>query len=129
MVAALLLAVLALGMNVGTAAAHGGHAHGISTSSSTTIAAVQDREPAPEARAASMHSVAVVTSGDVAHKPIGASSKSDCCCGGVMCHAGMTFAQDTLSVPFHTGARVVAVPASGHPQSNGSGLERPPRTV
>jgi hypothetical protein len=127
MVAALLLAVLAFGLGAGGAAAHGGHAHGVSAISVTSEISAQDREPVVEVRASSVRSVAA--SIDVAHKSSGTSSKSDCCCGGVMCHAGMTFAYETLTVPFQAGARVVAVPASGHPQSNGSGLERPPRSI
>lgn len=82
---------------------------------------------------ADMHLLAV----DLAAKPSHGSqpalpdehSKSDCCCGSIMCHAGVTLAIDLFPFPYPTGVRLIAEPTSGRPQRNASGLERPPRTT
>ena len=123
MLATLLLAVFAVGAGASTAAAHGNHAHQVSINSSgSTFSA-----PTTEARQWS-HGHALAASVDTQNELPDRHGKADCCCGSVMCHAGVTLTVDPFPFLCPTGARLIPEPASGQPQSDSSGLERPPRS-
>lgn len=122
--ATLLLAVLAMGAGVSTAAAHSNHTQQASIHSSGSAFS----SPSTEMRQLTQGH-AVVAGGAAQPESPNRHSKSDCCCGSIACHAGMTLAVDVLPLLCPTGARVIAEPPSGHPQSDSSGLERPPRSL
>ena len=122
--ATLLLAVLAVSAGAGAAAAHGNHAHQISINSSGSGSSA----PTTEAWHWTLGHAVAASVGPQNELP-DRHSKSDCCCRTVVCHAGVALALDVLPFPCPTGARVFAEPASGEPQRNASGLERPPRTT
>ena len=122
--ATLLLAVFAVGAGASTAAAHGNHAHQVSANSSGSIVSSLTAE------------MRQLTQGHAVAASVGSRSesperhgKADCCCGSVMCHAGVTLTVDVFPFLCPTGARLIPEPASGQPQSNSSGLERPPRSL
>lgn len=121
LLATLLLAVFAVGAGASTAAAHGNHVHQVSINSSTFSA------PATEARQWS-RGHALAASVDNQNELPDRHGKTDCCCGSVMCHSGVTLTVDPFPFLCLTGARLIPEPASGQPQSDSSGLERPPRS-
>jgi hypothetical protein len=55
------------------------------------------------------------------------SSDTDCCCGGLVCHAGLTFPAALVPLPDARAERVVPEPSSSVEERVPSGLERPPR--
>jgi hypothetical protein len=122
--ATLLLAVLAVSAGAGTAAAHGNHAHQVSISSSDSGLSAPTTEVWQWTQG---HPVAasVETRNDLPDR----HGKSDCCCGSVVCHAGVTLTVDVFPFLSLTGARLIPEPSSGRPQSDASGLERPPRSL
>jgi hypothetical protein len=128
LLATLLLAAFAVGAGASTAAAHGNHAHQVSTSSSGSTSSPQTREIASDFRLQMALAQAAAASEELPHKSPGGSGKSDCCCGNVMCHAGVTLGADVIAFPCPAGARVIAEPSSGRARRNSSGLERPPRS-
>jgi hypothetical protein len=121
-VAALLLAGLAAGAGASTAAAHGNHAHQVSTNASGSVFSIQPAEIMQVARA---H---VAANDETRHKSPDQNGKSECCCGSVMCHAGLTVVVNAFALLSPAGARVIAEPPSGRSRRNSSGLERPPRS-
>jgi hypothetical protein len=122
--ATLLLAVLAVGASASTASAHGNHAQQVSIHSSDPVVSSQSAEMRQ-----STHGHVVAASADAPNELPDTHSKSDCCCGSVMCHAGVTLTVDLFPFLCPTSARFVPEPTSGHPQSDSSGLERPPRSL
>jgi hypothetical protein len=127
-VATLLLAMLAFSMSGGTASAHGGHNHSIfvAPTGASDAARTQEARAIPELAAASYRSDTLNGLRDPL--PQGEGNTSDCCCGSVMCHAGIASTADVIGSPASAGARVAAAPSYGHPRHWASGLERPPRT-
>lgn len=124
MLATLLMAILAVGAGAGTAVAHGSHAQHVSISSVRTALSSQSTEIPPLTQRHAMAAEA-----DTQNGVPDQHSKSDCCCGGIMCHAGVTLTVELFSFLSPTGGRLMAVPSSGRAQLNASGLERPPRTT
>ena len=122
--ATLLLAVLAVGASASTASAHGNHAHQVPIHSSDSVGSSQSAEMRQ-----STHGHIVSASADAQNELPDPHSKSDCCCSSVMCHAGVTLTVDLFKFLCPTSARLVPEPTSGHPQSDSSGLERPPRSL
>jgi hypothetical protein len=122
--ATLLLAVLAVSAGAGAAAAHGNHAHQISINSSGSGSSA----PTTEAWHWTLGHAVAASVGPQNELP-DRHSKSDCCCGSVVCHAGVTLTIDLFPFLCPTGARLVPEPASAHPRSDSSGLERPPRSL
>jgi hypothetical protein len=121
--ATLLLAILGVSAGTSPAAAHGNHSHQVITSS--TGSDVLSRADIYQSR-----SIEAARSRDAAVPGLpDGHDKSDCCCGSLVCHAGVTLTVDVLPVHCPTGARVTAEPSSGRPQRDASGLERPPRTT
>jgi hypothetical protein len=121
---ALLLAVFTVGAGASPAAAHGNHAHQVSTGLSRSAPYVWTAEALQWAQG---HFVAA--SAEAQPEGPGRHSKSDCCCGTIMCHAGVTLTIDPFSFLCPTSARLIAEPSSGRPLRNLSGLERPPRSL
>lgn len=119
---ALLLAVFTVGASA--AAAHGNHAHQVSTGLSASAPSAWTAEVLQWAQG---HIVAA--SAEAQPEEPDRHGKSDCCCGTIMCHAGVTLTIDPFSFLCPTGARVLAEPTSGRPLRNSSGLERPPRSL
>ena len=122
--ATLLLAVFAVGAGASTAAAHGSHAHQASINSSGAVVSSLTAEMLQLTQG---HAAAV--SAESPNELPNRHSKSDCCCGSVMCHAGVTLTVDLFPFLSPTGARLIPQPSSGQPQSDSSGLERPPRSL
>lgn len=121
--ATLLVAILGVSAGTSPAAAHGDHSHQITASSSGSD--ILSRADIHQSRA-----IEVARSRDAALPGLpNEHGKSDCCCGSLVCHAGVTLTVDTLPLLSPTGARVTAEPSSGRPQRDASGLERPPRTT
>jgi hypothetical protein len=121
----LLLAVFAVGAGASPAAAHGNHSHqAVADTSNSAVSARTHAE---------MNLLALDLSAEAsrASQPVQPDKhrKSDCCCGTIMCHAGVTLAIDLFPFPYPTGVRLIAEPTSGRPQRDSSGLERPPRTA
>jgi hypothetical protein len=124
----LLLALFAIGGGTTTAFAHAQHAHGVATD---RFGAAESTEPSRLAHAVGV--TAMQAQAAASHDHLGAipggSGRSGCCCDSVMCHASTTLGVDAFSLPCPAGAaRVMAEPASGRPQRNTSGLDRPPRS-
>lgn len=119
---ALLLAVFTVGAS--TASAHGNHAQQVSIRSSDSVVFSQSAEIRQ-----STHGHVVAASADAQNELPDPHSKSDCCCGSVMCHSGVTLAAELFPFLCPTGARLVPEPVSGRPQSDSAGLERPPRSL
>lgn len=121
--ATLLLAILGVSAAASPAAAHGNHSHQITASSSgfaaLSRADIEQSQAIEAARSRDAHLPGL---------PDG-HGKSDCCCGSLVCHSGVTLTVDILPLLCATGARVTAEPSSGRPQRDASGLERPPRTT
>lgn len=124
LLATLLLAVFAIGAGASTAAAHGDHAHQVLINSSGSAFSAQ-----PPETLQLIPGHAVVASADTQNELPDRHSKSDCCCGSVVCHAGATLTVDLFPFLCPTGARLIAEPSSGQPQSDSSGFERPPRSL
>ena len=103
------------------AAAHGNHSHEIAPGSSPSSAISQAAENGQLAEISSAEA-------NMLPGPSDRHGKSECCCGSVMCHAGVTLTFNLLSLERPSGARVLAEPSSGRPQHAATGLERPPRT-
>lgn len=122
--ATLLLAVLAISTNAGTATAHPNHAHQVSINST----GLGFSAPAAEARQWTQGDTVAASAATQNGLP-DRHSKSDCCCGSVVCHAGATLTVDVFPFLSLTGARLIPEPSSGQPQSDSSGLERPPRSL
>ena len=120
----LLLAMLAVGASASTASAHGNHAQHVSIRSSDSVVSSQSAEIRQ-----STHGHDVAASADAQNELPDPHSKSDCCCGSVMCHSGVTLTVDLFPFLCPTSTRLVPEPASGRPQSDSSGLERPPRSL
>lgn len=121
--ATLLLAILGVGVGASSAAAHGSHSHQIAVG--TSGSAYLSRTEAQQSS-----TIETAIAGD-ATQPVlpDEHGKSDCCCGSILCHAGVTLTVDVIPLLCPPGARVTAEPSSGGPQRNASGLERPPRTT
>jgi hypothetical protein len=121
----LLMALFAVGAGSIPAAAHGNHSHQVAANTSNTVVSVLTH--------ADMQLMAMDLSAEASHASQPAlpdeHRKSDCCCGTIMCHAGVTLAFDCLPFPYPTGVRLIAEPTSGRPQRDASGLDRPPRTT
>lgn len=122
--ATLLLAVLAVGAGASTAAAHGNHAHQVSMNSFGSVVSSLTAEMRQLTQG---HAAAA--SAESPNELPDRHSKSDCCCGSIMCHAGVTLTVDLFSFLCPTGARLIPEPSFGRPQSDSSGLERPPRSL
>lgn len=122
--ATLLLAVLAVSIDAGTAAAHPNHAHQVLINSTGSGFSA----PTEKARQWSQGHTVVASVGTQNEFP-DQHGKSDCCCGSVVCHAGVTLTVDVFPFLSLTGARLMPEPSSGQPQRDSSGLERPPRTL
>jgi hypothetical protein len=122
--ATLLLAVLAVGASASTASAHGNHAQQVSIHSFDSAFSSES----PETRQL-INGHVVVASSDAQNELPDPHSKSDCCCGSVMCHAGVTLTVDLFPFLCPTSARLIPEPSFGRPQSDSSGLERPPRSL
>lgn len=125
LVAALLLAVLAVGAGAGSAAAHGNHSHHVSIGGPFGSASSSQ---AGEILQLAQDQVLIASDAAEPGSP-DRHGKSDCCCGNIVCHAGVTTTSDAFPVPRLFGARVLAEPASGHPRRSSSGLDRPPRSL
>jgi len=132
LLATLLLAVLAFSVSVSSASAHGGHRHGVAVGdegAKGATLALENVAMAPDQHA-SFDSLEKSTS---AASKLGAStsrdekSTSNCCCDGIMCHAGVASTVDVCGGPVVTGSRLTAEPPYGHPRRWSSGPERPPR--
>ena len=122
--ATLLLAVVVISAGAGTAAAHPNHAHQASTNSAVSSFS------APAAEAQQWTQDHVVAAGAATQNELpDRHGKSDCCCGSVVCHAGVTLAFDFFPFLSPTVPRLIPEPSSGQPQSDSSGLERPPRSL
>lgn len=121
MLATLLLAVFAVGAGASTAAAHGNHAHQVSSGAVVPSLTAETRQLTQ----GHPMMASVDTQNDLPDR----HSNSDCCCGSVMCHAGVTLTVDLFPFLCPTGARLTPEPSSGQPQSASSGLERPPRSL
>jgi hypothetical protein len=125
--AAVLVALLLVGGGAAPAIAHGSHPHH-ATAGRYQIA--YRSEPSEISGASTRHGAQV----HIASKrnlPQGGPDKSgnaDCCCGGLMCHAGVTLTVELVSLPDPKGEKVVPEPSSSREQRNPFGLERPPRT-
>lgn len=119
----LLLAVLAAGAGASPAAAHSNHSHQAATNSSNRDVLARTQA---DTQLLAMDQLA---GAGHASKPFlpDEHGKSDCCCGSIMCHAGVTLAIELFPFPYPTGVRLIAEPSSGRPQRDASGLERPPR--
>ena len=121
--ATLLLAILGVSAGTSPAAAHGNHSHQVTGSSSGSAVLLRaDIHQSQAIEPAGSRDAALPGLPDE-------HGKSDCCCGSLVCHAGVTLTVDVLPLLCPTGARVTAEPSSGRPQRNDSGLERPPRTT
>lgn len=121
--AILLLAILGVSAGTSPAAAHGNHSHQITASSSGSAILLRADLHQSQAMEAAGSRDAALPGLPNEH------GKSDCCCGSLVCHAGVTLAVDVLPLLCPTGPRLTAEPLSGRPQHNASGLERPPRTT
>ena len=118
----LLLVVLAVGIGASPAAAHSNHSHqGASNTSNPDVLA----RTQADAQLLAMDQPARAGHASQPVQP-DEHGKSDCCCGSVMCHAGVTLAIELFLFPWPS-ARLVAEPSFGRTQRNTSGLERPPR--
>ncbi len=122
--ATLLLAILAIGAGASTASAHANHAQQVSIHSSDSAFSSQSAETRQLTQGHAM-----MASVDTQNELPDRHSKSDCCCGSIMCHAGVTLTVDLFPFLCLTGARLTPEPSSGRPQSDSSGLERPPRSL
>ena len=119
----LFLAVLAAGVGASPAVAHSNHSHQAAThTSNRDVLALTQADT--QLLATDQTANAGHASGPAQPDEHG---KSDCCCGSIMCHAGVTLATELFPFPYPTGARLIAEPSFGRPQRNASGLERPPR--
>lgn len=126
LLAALLLTMLGVGVGSSPAAAHGSHSHQVVADAASTGSAVQvelHRSTAGDV------SVAADATLPMPSDHQGNHGKSNCCCGSLVCHAGMALAIDLFTFPHPAGARLIAEPPTGQPRQIGSGLERPPRAT
>lgn len=123
LLAALLLTMLGVGAS--PAAAHGSHSHPVLADAASSGSAVQVEFHRSAAGEVSVAADAALPMSD--HQ--GNHGKSNCCCGSLVCHAGVALAIDLFAFPPPVGARLIAEPPSGHARQVGSGLERPPRTT
>jgi hypothetical protein len=57
------------------------------------------------------------------------SDQHDCCCGGALCHAGATLANELVPFRYLDGEKVLPPKSSGKQERFHSGLERPPRRM
>jgi hypothetical protein len=122
--ATLLLAVFAISAGASSAAAHGNHSHQVSTGTSGPDLSSHGSEMRQ-----SMQGRAAVASSESQPETPGRHGKFECCCGSIICHAGVTLPIDLFSFLAPSGARLIPEPSSGQPQSDSSGLERPPRSL
>lgn len=122
--ATLLLAVFAVSAGASPAAAHGNHSHQVSTAISGPALSSHGSEMRRP-----MQGYAAVASYATQPEAPDRHGKLECCCGSIMCHAGVTLTVDLFSFLPPTGVRLIPEPSSGQPQSYSIGLERPPRSL
>lgn len=125
LLAALLLTMLGVGAGASPAAAHGSHSHPVVADAASSGSAIQVEFHRSAAGEVSVAADAALPMSD--HQ--GNHGKSNCCCGSLVCHAGVALAIDLFAFPHPVGARLIAEPPTGQPRHIGSGLERPPRTT
>ena len=128
LVAAVLLALFVVGGGAAPAAAHGSHAHRVTTERQPASLGSQ---PSEIRRGYLMRgtNVHMASTFDVSRQAPEKSGSADCCCGSVACHASMTLTVAFLSLPYAWGEKVVPEPSSNREQRVPSGLERPPRSL
>lgn len=122
--AAVLLALLLVVGGAAPAVAHGPHhatgeRHQIDHRSEPAEMSRAAPRQGVQAQAASKH--------DISHEVPEKSGSADCCCGSLMCHAGVTLIVELVPLRDPKGEKVVSEPASSRQQQKPSGLERPPR--
>lgn len=120
-----LLAVFLLAGNASPAVAHGSHPH-----PSTAV-----RQQTDLLSKTTEKSQTWTRDEAQAHKasrkaPAQAPEKAgDCCCGSLMCHAGVSLPIALVSLTYSRNERVVPGPSADPEQRTPSGLERPPRSL
>ncbi|MBX9589265.1 MAG: hypothetical protein K2X43_08170 [Hyphomonadaceae bacterium] len=126
LLAAVLLAVFAIGAGTGAAQAHGNDSHQVFSNSSALEGWIAEISPDSSPQIAWDQ---VLSASDEAPQGAMHHGLSQCCCGSGMCYAGAALAVDFLSFPLPTRAQVMAGASSGGPQGSSYGLERPPRSL
>ena len=133
--ATLLLAVLAFSVSAGSANAHGGHQHNVAVAENGAQAAslaskgtkALDRAVPFSSLEQSPLDASVMGASSSHGQEHGPKGASNCCCDGIICHAGVATAVDAFGDPVFTGTRLKVQPVFGHPQRWSSGPERPPK--
>jgi hypothetical protein len=105
----------------GGALAHGSHPH----RGTASLPPPGEASRAITTRSAEAH---LAPSHKLPSKAPSQSSDTDCCCGGLVCHAGLTFPIALVPLPYTRAERIVPEPSSSVEERVPSGLERPPRS-
>lgn len=127
-VAALLVAFLLVVGGAAPAVAHGSHPHPHNPTVERHQIALPS-QPSEVSRASAKRDVQphAASKSNIPRQAPNKSGDTDCCCGSLMCHAGVTLPGALMSHPFASSERVVPEPSSSVEGRAPSGLERPPR--
>jgi hypothetical protein len=106
------------------AAAHGIHAHHASAAGHQRPLLAQTSK---EIHAVTRPDVHAHRAANTALPDTTPDNAGDCCCGSLMCHAGLTFPVALMPLPYANAQRIVPEPSSRVEERVPSGLERPPR--
>jgi hypothetical protein len=125
--AALIAALMAIIGSASPAAAHGSQHHVPIIDAASTPASDYFQAVAGAKLGLAVHELSEqigTRSSDERSQP---SDQHDCCCGGALCHAGATLANELVVFRYLDGEKVLPPKSSRKQARFPSGLERPPR--
>ena len=108
------------------AAAHGSQSHQITAHRYRLVLRVEPSDVS-SVKGAQVYVASVLPDGS--QEVPRESSKSDCCCGSLMCHAGVTAPATLTPFSYLQAERMVPEPSVGREKCVSFGLERPPRSL